>query len=227
MPRAISGAVAFLSLVISHAAIGACSGTLYLTVDTGSMSQADLIAATLNKHQVKATFFIANEKTVRGDYSLDDSWGDYWRARVKEGHAFGSHTWRHWHLQRDVKNDHIFYLSMDGMEHELLDRKAFCEDLQRPAVAFEKMTGWRLLSRQVFSQKNTCKGFLDQRLFVGVCFAIFLPKFASPTPRGKQFNNHSNFKSDPHSGVSNSPHHHQAGYKSAIEAAGGSIEIVK
>ncbi len=144
MPRAISAAVAFLSLVISHAAIGACSGTLYLTVDTGSMSQADLIAAALNKHQVKATFFIANEKTVRGDYSLDDSWGDYWRARVKEGHAFGSHTWRHWHLRRDVKNDHIFYLSMDGKEHELLDRKAFCEELQRPAVAFEKMTGRKL-----------------------------------------------------------------------------------
>ena len=144
MPRAISVAFALFFFAFSRGAIGACSGTLYLTVDTGSMSHADLIAATLYKHQVKATFFVANEKTVRGDYSLDDSWGDYWRLLVKEGHAFGSHTWRHWHLQRDVKKDKIFYLSMDGKEHALLDQKAFCSELQQPNTVFEKLTGRKL-----------------------------------------------------------------------------------
>ena len=144
MPRAISAAFAFLFIAVSNAAYAVCSGTLFLTVDTGSMSHADLIAATLNKHQVKVTFFVANEKTVHGDYSLDDSWGDYWRARVKEGHTFGSHTWRHWHLQRDVKKDQIFYLSMDGKEHMLLDKKAFCAELQQPNAVFEKLTGRKL-----------------------------------------------------------------------------------
>ena len=51
----------------------ACKGTIYLTFDTGSQSQAELIADTLKRHSIKATFFLANEKTVRGDYSLDPS----------------------------------------------------------------------------------------------------------------------------------------------------------
>ena len=55
----------------SASAAPACKGTIYLTFDTGSQSQAELIAQVLNRHQVKVTFFLANEKTVRGDYSLD------------------------------------------------------------------------------------------------------------------------------------------------------------
>ena len=115
MLRASSAAALVFSIfVFSGLAQAGCSGTVYLTIDTGSMSQADSIAATLGKHQVKATFFLANEKTVRGDYSLDASWGEYWRARVKEGHAFGSHTWRHWYFQRDLNDGTIFYRAMDG-----------------------------------------------------------------------------------------------------------------
>jgi hypothetical protein len=41
----------------------ACKGTLYLTFDTGNMRHADLIAETLARHGVKATFFLAQEKT--------------------------------------------------------------------------------------------------------------------------------------------------------------------
>ena len=33
---------------------------------------------------------------------------------------------------------------MDGKEHVLLDRKAFCAELQQPNIAFEKMTGRKL-----------------------------------------------------------------------------------
>jgi peptidoglycan/xylan/chitin deacetylase (PgdA/CDA1 family) len=73
-----------------------CSaGTLYLTLDTGNMRHAELIAETLTRHKVKATFFLANEKTTRGDFALDATWSDYWRTRVSEGHAFGSHTFDH------------------------------------------------------------------------------------------------------------------------------------
>ena len=55
-----------------------------------------------------------------------------------------------------------------------------------------------------FSPKNTCKGFLDQRLFVGVCFAIFLPKFASPTPRGQAIQQSQQFQ--PHRGKQSNHH---------------------
>lgn len=73
----------------------ACAGTVYLTLDTGNMSQAQRIAEILRRHDVRATFFLANERTPRGDHALDASWTDYWKARVAEGHAFGSHTFDH------------------------------------------------------------------------------------------------------------------------------------
>src|SRR6202007_3139891 len=84
-----------------------CQGVIYLTFDTGSQSQAELIANVLGKHHIKATFFLANEKTVRGDYSLDPSWADYWKARVAEGHAIGSHTFDHVYLVKDGAGDKI------------------------------------------------------------------------------------------------------------------------
>ena len=134
----------FFCWVFASVARAGCAGSVYLTIDTGSMSQADNIVAILNKYQVKATFFLSNEKTVRGDYSLDPSWGDYWRARAKEGHAFGSHTWRHWYFQRDLKDEKIFYRAMDGSDHAQLSRQDFCAELKHPGDVFEKMTGRKL-----------------------------------------------------------------------------------
>ena len=91
------GVCAFsVSLPVYPQSSAACSsGTLYLTLDTGNMRHAELIAETLARHQVKASFFLANEKTTRGDFSLDAGWADFWKARVSEGHAFGSHTFDH------------------------------------------------------------------------------------------------------------------------------------
>jgi peptidoglycan/xylan/chitin deacetylase (PgdA/CDA1 family) len=136
--------ILFHALFFSGIVYAGCSGTVFLTLDTGSMSQAENIAAILNRHQVKATFFLANEKTIRGDSSLDATWGDYWRARVKEGHAFGSHTWRHWYFQRDVKDGTIFYRAMNGSEHTQLTQQDFCAELKHPGDVFEKMTGRKL-----------------------------------------------------------------------------------
>jgi len=80
-----------------------CKGSVYLTLDTGNMRDAERIADILNRHKVRATFFLANERTPRGDYSLDPSWAEYWRARVAEGHRFGSHTF-----------DHVYFRSARG-----------------------------------------------------------------------------------------------------------------
>jgi peptidoglycan/xylan/chitin deacetylase (PgdA/CDA1 family) len=99
----LAGLLAVLSAVAGAAspqgAERACTGTVYLTLDTGNMSQADAIAAILKRHDVRATFFLASERTPRGDRSLDDGWAAFWRERAAEGHAFGSHTFDHVYLR--------------------------------------------------------------------------------------------------------------------------------
>jgi peptidoglycan/xylan/chitin deacetylase (PgdA/CDA1 family) len=147
MRRASSVLLAVLLLAAGAAAGAAaaaeCKGKVFLTIDTGNMEPAEAIAAILRKHEVKATFFVANEPTKRGDMSLDPAWGSFWRARVAEGHAFGNHTWRHWYLRRDVGADKVAYVSRDG-QTELLDQTAFCAELKRADDAFAAMTGRRL-----------------------------------------------------------------------------------
>src|SRR6476469_2611595 len=84
-----------------------CRGTIYLTFDTGSQSQAEYIAQTLRRHHAKATFFLANEKTVNGDYSLDPSWAPFWKRLVADGNAFGTHTFDHVYVRRDLPGGRI------------------------------------------------------------------------------------------------------------------------
>jgi len=119
-----------------------CKGTLYLTFDTGNMRHAELIADTLARHGVKATFFVAQEKTSRGDQALDADWAPYWRARVAEGHAFGSHTWRHGSFRAD-SGALVRYRLPEG-RNEDLDARAVCAELQRPDTRFQELTGRRL-----------------------------------------------------------------------------------
>ena len=132
------GAAAAL-LLHGGGAGAACEHRLYLTFDTGNMRHAELIAATLAKHGAKATFFIANEKTVNGDHALDYAWAPFWRARIAEGHAFGSHTWRHGSFRKDA-GDRVTYRLMDGRS-EQLDGAAVCAELRRPDVRFRELTG--------------------------------------------------------------------------------------
>ncbi|MDC8757234.1 polysaccharide deacetylase family protein [Janthinobacterium sp. hw3] len=125
----------------------ACHGTIYLSFDTGSQSQAELIAATLARHRVKATFFLANEKTTRGDYALDPSWAAYWKARVAEGHAFGSHTFDHVYLQGDAARGMIEVKPQFGShagEKLSWSPQQFCDELKRVDRRFEELTGGKL-----------------------------------------------------------------------------------
>jgi peptidoglycan/xylan/chitin deacetylase (PgdA/CDA1 family) len=117
----------------------ACKGTLFLTIDTGSMSQAENVARILAKHDVKATFFLANEPTARGDFALDPAWGGYWRARVAEGHAFGSHTWHHGYFRGDLDGGRVRY-AHDGVT-EVLDPAQVCAELKRVDERFRELTG--------------------------------------------------------------------------------------
>ncbi len=136
MKRSVLAAL-FLS---SSALATPCQGTLYLTLDTGSMVAAETIAEVLQRHHVLATFFIANEPTWRGDHALDDSWAGYWRARAREGHHFGSHTWHHRTLRRDLPDGQILSIDSDGHAYRL-DQPAFCEELERVNTRFTALTG--------------------------------------------------------------------------------------
>lgn len=130
-----------LGLLIALPALaGTCKGTVYLTLDTGHMEPAEEMAAMLKKHDIRATFFLANEKTRRGDTSLDPSWTAFWKARADEGHAFGSHTWRHWYFRGD-SGGKASYVPWGAKSGETLDQAGVCAELKKSEDAFRAMTG--------------------------------------------------------------------------------------
>jgi peptidoglycan/xylan/chitin deacetylase (PgdA/CDA1 family) len=138
-------ALAWLVAVPARAS-APCDKPVYLTLDTGGMQSAELIAGILNKHAVKATFFIASEKTFRGDHVLDDSWKSYWASRAAEGHAFGSHTWRHGRILGS-ESGLIRYRPQFGEEAGKLLRlteQAFCHELRRVDERFFALTARKL-----------------------------------------------------------------------------------
>jgi peptidoglycan/xylan/chitin deacetylase (PgdA/CDA1 family) len=119
----------------------AAGGTLFLTLDTGWMSEALLIADTLAQRRIRATLFLADERTFRGDTCLADSWSDFWRARVNEGHAFGSHTMRHWYFRGDPGPDRVTFQSYDRRQTTTLTAEQMCAELRAPEARLRAMTG--------------------------------------------------------------------------------------
>ena len=143
MRRASSVVALCVALLASTTHAQQCKGTLYLTIDTGWMNHAELIANTLNQHNIKATFFLANERTFRGDWSLGESWAPFWRARAAEGHVFATHTWHHGYFRGDTRDGRTLYVHMDG-KRETFDRDAMCRELDRVEEVFGKMTGKKM-----------------------------------------------------------------------------------
>jgi peptidoglycan/xylan/chitin deacetylase (PgdA/CDA1 family) len=136
-------AFAALAWWLAATAQAACTGTLYLTLDTGHMEPANAIADILAKHQVKATFFLANEKTKSGGFTLDDSQKPFWQRLAKEGHAFGSHTWDHHYFRGEVGSDKVSYVpwAKTAKEGRTLDRAGVCAELKKSEDRFREMTG--------------------------------------------------------------------------------------
>lgn len=124
-----------------------CKATVYLSFDTGSQSQAQLIAQTLRQHHIKATFFLANEKTINGDYSLDPAWGPYWKSLVSDGHAFGTHTFDHVYVSRDLPNGGIEVKPQFGAQagkKVAWSAQQYCDELRRTDQRFTQLTGTKL-----------------------------------------------------------------------------------
>lgn len=148
MRRASSAAA--LALLLSLAANPARScgpaQALYLTFDTGHMGVAPLVAEVLQREGVKATFFLANERTREGGSSLDEQWAPWWRARAAEGHVFGSHLWDHDVWLADTATG-LRVRPTQGAQAgraRVLDTAGYCRELERPAERFAAMTGQRM-----------------------------------------------------------------------------------
>ncbi len=121
-----------------------CKKTVYLTFDTGNMSVAQTVADILNRQHVKATFFLANEKTSRGDFSLDDSWKTYWQERLSEGHHFGSHTYDHVYFVKDGPAGEVFERPQFGPKAGitvLYNEAAMCREIRKVDDRFKELTG--------------------------------------------------------------------------------------
>lgn len=152
MPAASKAALlalpmALVSVAGASAADARCSQPVYLTFDTGHMGVAPLVAEVLARHGVKATFFLANERTRTDGSSLDDEWAPWWRARAAEGHAFGSHTWDHLVWQADVGERLRLRPTAgpDAGKTLTLTPAQYCNELRRPAERFQAMTGQAML----------------------------------------------------------------------------------
>jgi peptidoglycan/xylan/chitin deacetylase (PgdA/CDA1 family) len=115
---------------------------VYLTFDTGHMEVAPLVAQALNKHAVKVTFFVANEKTKTGGASLDDVWAPWWQARAAEGHEFASHTWDHGIWKGDLAGGAFKLRPTSGPQTgEMLTYtpEQYCAELQKPLKRFKQI----------------------------------------------------------------------------------------
>ena len=131
-----------------------CYKPLYLTFDTGHMEVASLIADVLNRHQVKVTFFAANERTKVADGkingSLSQHWAPWWKARAAEGHEFASHTYDHVYWRGDLPRDAAdgspqFRIkpsagAFEGREFTY-DAKKYCEQIAFANERLQDLTG--------------------------------------------------------------------------------------
>jgi peptidoglycan/xylan/chitin deacetylase (PgdA/CDA1 family) len=135
--RALAGAL--LAPVMAPLPALAQPRPIYLTIDTGWSREAEQIAAILSARRIRATLFVADEPSFRGDTTLSDSWAPFWRARAAEGHVFASHTWRHWYFRGDPGPGRTRFVARHGSGEEVLDQAALCAELARPIAALLRM----------------------------------------------------------------------------------------
>ncbi|MES2975886.1 MAG: polysaccharide deacetylase family protein [Pseudomonadota bacterium] len=134
------------ALFPAAATAAGCDRPLYLTIDTGHMEVAPLMADILRRQQVRVTFFAANERTKTGDGSLGNDWAPWWKARAAEGHEFASHTWDHAYWRGDLPGiEPRFRIrpsagAFEGREFTW-DAKRYCEEVTHAAKRLEEITG--------------------------------------------------------------------------------------
>jgi peptidoglycan/xylan/chitin deacetylase (PgdA/CDA1 family) len=131
---------------------GGCTAPVYLTLDTGHMAVAPLIANVLKKHDVQVTFFAAHERTQTGNGSLGSDWAGWWQARAAEGHEFASHTYDHTYLRADVleKNAATRFrvrpsAGPQAGQEQLVTAAQYCAEIQKSELRLQDITGRKTL----------------------------------------------------------------------------------
>ena len=119
---------------------------VYLTLDTGHMEVAPMMADVLTRHHVKVTFFAANERTQTGDGSLGTHWAPWWKARAQEGHEFASHTFDHTYWRADVPGaPPQFKVRPSAGPSEGKDftwtARQYCEEVGKSSARLQEITG--------------------------------------------------------------------------------------
>ncbi len=150
---AVSAAVLIASpwALAQNLPAASCAKPLYLTLDTGHMEVAPLIAEVLNRQKVRVTFFAANEKTKVGDGSLGAYWAPWWKARAAEGHEFASHTYDHAYWRGDLPGAAPTFRirpsagSFEGRELTW-DAAAYCANIAQSAQRLQEITGKKPLA---------------------------------------------------------------------------------
>ncbi|HQY76823.1 MAG TPA: polysaccharide deacetylase family protein [Rhodoferax sp.] len=144
-------AIAIISIAVCAystwaGAQSSCANPVYLTFDTGHMETAPLVADVLRKQQVKATFFVANERTKKGDGSLGNDWAFWWKAMAAQGHEFASHTYDHVYWRGDIRGVKPTFRmqptsgAFEGREFTW-DAAKYCEQIGRAAERIQDHTG--------------------------------------------------------------------------------------
>lgn len=141
MHRACSSILAGVSLVLATTGIQASESCkpVYLTFDSGNMRDAVYIRDVLRQKNIRATFFVANNKTVKGNRTLEPAWADFWKSLVRDGHVFGNHTWSHHYVRAD-EGKRVKAVSREG-KWLLLNQADYCRELSQVANGFRKISG--------------------------------------------------------------------------------------
>ena len=138
--------VAALAFSTGSGAEKLCEKTVYLTLDTGHMDIAPLVADVLKRQNVRVTFFAAQERSKTGDGSLGEHWAPWWKARALEGHEFASHTYDHVYWLADLPGSPPQFRvkpSAGASEGQVFtyDAQAYCAQLNKANARLLEMTG--------------------------------------------------------------------------------------
>lgn len=123
-----------------------CEKPVYLTLDTGHMEIAPLVADVLKRQDVRVTFFAAQERTKVGDGSLGEHWAPWWKARALEGHEFASHTYDHVYWLADLAGSPPQFrvkpsAGASAGQVFTVDTQAYCAQLEKASARLLAMTG--------------------------------------------------------------------------------------
>ena len=138
--------VAALACSTGSSAEKLCEKPVYLTLDTGHMDIAPLVADVLKRQNVRVTFFAAQERSKTGDGSLGEHWAPWWKARAGEGHEFASHTYDHVYWLADLPGSPPQFRvkpSAGASEGQVFtyDAQAYCAQLNKANARLLAMTG--------------------------------------------------------------------------------------